>query len=384
MTVSRFRPFPLLPGGHLQTVGAHLLRAALRWRLPTEDVVVEAEEGVRILLRASWQPERDRPALLVVHGLEGCDRSPNVISIGTLAYRAGWHVVRMNLRGCGDSLPLCPRLYNAGMTSDLVAVFLWLAGRVSAFAVAGFSLGGNLTLLTLARDRERLPQELAGVAAICPPLDMSACADALERRANLVYQLQFVTSLNASYRKRRELLPEVYETGRERGVSTVRQFDSRITAFYGGYRDAEDYYRQVSPGPRLESIDRPALILAAADDPFVPEASMRKWARAEIGLPGNRRRRRPRGIRGTLEGPGVFLGRGPGPELSPEGGRYRARGRMTSADRRGLTHLGDGGPHESSGSVDSSLVPLELSRSIGDVDFRQRAGARGASTHFCP
>jgi predicted alpha/beta-fold hydrolase len=257
------------------------VRAALRWRLPTEDVVVEAGEGVRILLRASWQEERDRPALLLIHGLEGCDRSPNMISADTLAYRTGWHVVRMNLRGCGDSLSLCPRLYNAGMTSDLVAVFQWLASRVSRFTVAGFSLGGNLTLLTLARDRARIPDELSGATAICPPLDMSACADALERRTNRMYQFQFVTSLNASYRKRRELLPDAYEAGRERGISTVREFDDRITAFYGGYRDAEDYYRQVSPGPRLEAIDRRALILAVADDPFIPEASMRKWPRSE-------------------------------------------------------------------------------------------------------
>jgi hypothetical protein len=167
------------------------------------------------------------------------------------------------------------------MTSDLVAVFQWLANRVSSFAVTGFSLGGNLALLTLARDREQLPDELSGVAAICPPLDMSACADALEQRWNRVYQLQFVTSLNASYRRRREHLPEVYEAHRERGVSTVREFDDRITAFYGGYRDAEDYYQRVSPGPRLEAIDRPTLILAAADDPFIPEAGMRKWARSE-------------------------------------------------------------------------------------------------------
>ena len=48
-----------------------------------------------------------------------------------------------------------------------------------------------------------------------------------------MYQLQ-LTSLNASYRKRRELLPEAYESGRERGVSTVRQFDSRITAVEPG------------------------------------------------------------------------------------------------------------------------------------------------------
>jgi len=240
-------------------------------------VVVEAGDGVRILLRASWQPERERPALLVIHGLEGCDRSPNVIAIGLHAYGAGWHVVRMNLRGCGDSLPLCPRLYNAGMTSDLVAVLRWLAGRVTRFAVASFSLGGNLALLTLARERERIPDELFAVAAICPPLDMSACADALERRANWIYQLQFVSSLNASYRKRQKLLPDAYEPDRERGVATVREFDDRITAFYGGYRDAEDYYRQVSPGPRLEAIDRRALILAASDDPFIPETSMRKW-----------------------------------------------------------------------------------------------------------
>ncbi len=280
MTVAPFRPFPFLGGGHLQTIGGHLLRASLRWRLPAEDVVVDAPEGIRILLRASWQAEKQRPALLLVHGLEGCDGSPTVVSAGTLAYRAGFHVVRMNLRGCGDSLSLCPRLYNAGMTSDLLEVMKWLACHVSRFAVVGFSLGGNLTLLTLARDRAQLPDELSGAAAICPPLDMSACADALERRANRLYQRQFVTSLNASYHKRRALLTEAYEPGRERGIATVREFDDRITAFYGGYRDAEEYYQRVSPGPHLEAIDRPTLVLAAADDPFIPEPSMSKWARS--------------------------------------------------------------------------------------------------------
>jgi hypothetical protein len=38
---------------------------------------------------------------------------------------------------------------------------------------------------------------------------------------------------------------------------------------------------RLGTGPRLEAIDRPTLILAAADEPFVPEASMRKWPRSE-------------------------------------------------------------------------------------------------------
>jgi predicted alpha/beta-fold hydrolase len=277
-----FRPFAFLSGGHLQTLAGVLLRAPLRWRHPTEDVVVASdEEGVRLLVRASWQRASRRPALVLVHGLEGSDAAPYILATGALAYRAGWHVVRMNLRGCGDSLSLCPRLYNAGLTSDLIAVLRFAARRAPRLALAGFSLGGNLSLLTLARERSQLPDELQVAAAVCPPLDMSACADALERRSNRIYQRHFVRSLLSSYRKRQRLAPELYRAGRERGIRTLRRFDDVITAPYGGYRDAEDYYRSVSPGPRLPAIDRPTLVLAAGDDPFIPRASQTKFSGSE-------------------------------------------------------------------------------------------------------
>jgi predicted alpha/beta-fold hydrolase len=277
LSLEPFRPFALLPGGHLQTLAGVLFRSALRWRFPTEDVVVEGEDGVRLLARASWQRDPSRPALVLVHGLEGSDGASYMIATGTLAHRAGWHVVRMNLRGCGDSLALCPRLYNAGLTSDLVAVLRRVASRAPRIALVGFSLGGNLSLLALAEESSRLPETLVAAAAVCPPLDMSACADALERRSNRLYQNRFVRSLVSSYRSRQRLSPSLYEAGRERGIRTVREFDDVITAPYGGYRDAEDYYRSVSPGPRLRAITRPTLVLAAGDDPFIPFASQTKF-----------------------------------------------------------------------------------------------------------
>ncbi len=277
MTAEPFHPFAFLPGGHLQTLAGVVLRSTLRWPFPTEDVVVEADEGVKLLARASWQSEVRRPALVLVHGLEGSDAAPYVLATGALAHGAGWHVVRMNLRGCGDSLSLCPRLYNAGLTSDLIAVLRFVASRAPRVVIAGFSLGGNLALLTLTRESSRLPEEIVAAAAICPPLDMSACADALERRSNRIYQRHFVQSLLASYRNRQRLSPELYRAGRERGIRTLRQFDDAITAHYGGYRDAEDYYRTVSPGPRLTAIDRPTLVLASGDDPFIPSASQSRF-----------------------------------------------------------------------------------------------------------
>jgi len=281
--VKPFRTF--LAGGHIQTIGGVIVRAFSRWPDASEDVIVDAGDGVQLLLRASWQPgapRSERPALLLVHGLEGSDRAPYVVSTGRLAFRFGWHVIRMNMRGCGDSLDLCPRLYNAGLASDLVAVLSWLASRVDRFALTGFSLGAGLTLMTLAQEKDRLPDRLAGAVAICPPLDMSAAADALELRGNWIYQRRFTRSLCASYRNRQRRDPERYEAGRERGVKTLREFDDVITAHYDGYRDAEDYYARVSAGPMLTRIDRPTLVLSTDDDPFIPLRSVDHWPCAPV------------------------------------------------------------------------------------------------------
>lgn len=291
MTSRAFRPFLLLPGGHLQTIGGVVLRSGLGWRFPTEEILIPGEEGARLLVRASWQDDRERPAVLLIHGLEGSDSSGYMLSAGRLLFDSGWHVIRMNMRGCGESLELCPRLYHAGLTTDLLAVARWLATRVSRFALVGFSLGGNLSLLTAARERSKLPDELTSLVAVSPPLDMSACARALERPSSFLYQNRFMISLRASYRARQRLSPELYQAGRERGLRTLREFDSEITAFYCGYDDAEHYYRSVSPGPLLTYIDRPALVLASVDDPLIPLSSVTRWepsgaARIEVTRSG--------------------------------------------------------------------------------------------------
>jgi predicted alpha/beta-fold hydrolase len=285
-SATAFRPFPATAGGHRQTLLGYWLRRHLRWRLPVEDLIVEAEPGVKLLVRATWQPgpREARPALVIVHGLGGSDASAYALSTGHQAYARGWHVLRANMRGAGDGEALCPRLYNAGQDADLMAVLHQAAALVPRLGVVGFSLGGNLTLLAAGRRRADLPAAVRGLAAVCVPLDLAACADALERADNGLYQQYFVRSLIAAYRRRQALLPDLYEAGRERQVRSVRGFDERITAPYGGYRDAGEYYARSSSGPWLASIDRPTLILNAADDPMVPVASIRGWPLPPSGM----------------------------------------------------------------------------------------------------
>ena len=138
-----------------------------------------------------------------------------------------------------------------------------------------------MTLLTLAREKAGLPDAWAAAIAVCPPLDMSRCADALELGGNFIYQNRFTRSLCRSYRVRQRLAPERYALGRERGITTLREFDDVVTAHYGGYHDAEHYYRTVSTGPWLEKIDRATLVLGTNNDPFIPHESLVGWPLSE-------------------------------------------------------------------------------------------------------
>jgi hypothetical protein len=280
--VNGFRPRPWTAGGHRQTLLGHWTRRRLRWSLPTEDLVVEAGDDARILVRASWQPgpRPARPALVLVHGLGGWDGASYVLATGLHAFARGWHVLRMNMRGAGDGIRVCARLYNAGLDTDLLAVLEAASADVARLAVVGFSLGGNLALLTLGRCRGRLPAGLGAAAAVSPPLDLAASAAALERAGNRLYQWYLLSGLQTGYRRRQARRPDLYAPGKERGTRTIREFDELVTAPYGGYRDAAEYYERSSAGRYLAGLDRPVLVLASRDDPMIPIASVERWPAA--------------------------------------------------------------------------------------------------------
>jgi len=284
--VTRFRPHPWTVGGHRQTLLGYWSRRLLRWTLPVEDLWVPVGDDARLLLRVTWQPgpREAHPLLLVVHGLGGSDRAAYMVSTGRLAFARGFHVARVNMRGAGDSEEANKHFYNAGLDTDVVAVVEALAPTCSRVAIVGFSLGASVSLLALGRQRERLPSALRAMAAVCPPLDLAACADALEGPGGRFYTWYFMDNLREAYGRQQRRHPHLYEAGRERETRTVRAFDERITAPYGGYRNAEDYYERSSAGPWLASVERPALILAAEDDPMVPARSVTRFALPASGL----------------------------------------------------------------------------------------------------
>jgi predicted alpha/beta-fold hydrolase len=107
-------------------------------------------------------------------------------------------------------------------------------------------------------------------------MDLALCVDALERRANTLYQWNFVRNLRARMRRKARAWPRDYDLGVLRGVWTVRQFDEALTAPHHGFENAADYYHRASSLRVVDRIAVPTLILSAADDPFVPPEQFRR------------------------------------------------------------------------------------------------------------
>jgi uncharacterized protein len=233
----------------------------------------DTDTHARVLAHCNWQPDRHAaPALLLLHGLEGSSLAHYMRGIAEKAWRAGFSVVRLNQRNCCGTEHLSRGLYHSGLTHDPLFLLRHLIERerVPSVVVAGYSLGGNLTLKLAGDLGAEAPPELKAVCAVSPTMDLALCVDALERTSNLLYQLNFMRNLRSRMKRKAALFPELYDLEKLRGVWTVRGFDDAYTAPMSGFGTAERYYREASSLRVVPRIAIPTLILTAANDPFVP------------------------------------------------------------------------------------------------------------------
>jgi uncharacterized protein len=276
-----FEPHGWLRSGHAQTIGAAFVPRTFTIGAG-EDRLFRVDGETQLKGVCHWQEgkRRELPVIVIVHGLEGSSGSNYARGIADKAFARGFHAVRMNQRNCGGTERLTPTLYNSGLSGDYRAVLLELIGEgFTRIFFAGYSMGGNLVTKMAGELGESAPKELKGVAGVCPALDLSACADALEKRENYFYQRHFVSGLMARYRRKVELFPERYARNGFGAIRTVREFDDEITAPCFGYKDAEEYYEAAGAKKVIAKVAVPMLLITAQDDPFVPyEAILRARA----------------------------------------------------------------------------------------------------------
>ena len=263
-------PFrPLFRNPHLQTIAGHF------WRRPdvTADFpmvrrLIQTEPDVQVLLLSQRPRGKAKGEIVMVHGLEGSGGAGYMRGLSAAALSAGFAAHRFHMRTCGGTEHLCPTLYHAGLTSDLLAVLRQFRreGRDPALLV-GFSLGGNVVLKLAGELEDAGPELIRGVVGVATPLDLAACARRMAQLDNRIYEARFVSRMR----------DRLCATGRFQmrdfeGLRTVMAIDDRFTAPSFGFGDAANYYRTQSAIGYLAGIRVPALLIHAKDDTFIPFA----------------------------------------------------------------------------------------------------------------
>lgn len=269
-------PRPL--SGHFWTLAGYLVNRLSRPRMlhadPFELELSDPTMG-RVRLSGRLTETGTDRLLIVLHGIAGNCDSGYAVRAAAAAQAAGLSCLRLNARGSDRS---GEDLFHAGLTEDLRAVMESprLAGYRS-FHVLGYSLGGHVALR--AATQVGSPR-LRSVAAICSPLDLSACATAFDRPVCWLYRRRILVQLSRLYARVAARRPLAVAPETVRRVRSLREFDSLTVAPRFGFEDAEDYYRRMSVGPRLERLRVPALLVAGVSDPLVPLETSQPFLRS--------------------------------------------------------------------------------------------------------
>ena len=283
-----FMPRRYLRNRHAMTLAGNFLPR--RNNLPApEECLFRVADDAQVLCHCHWQPRADeRPAIIIVHGLEGSSLSQYVIGTAAKAWEAGMSIVRMNMRTCGGTERLTPTLYHSGLSSDVSVVLRNIVEKknVRRVALVGYSMGGNLVLKLAGELSANAPAELKAVAAVSPAADLAASADAMHDWGNRIYEWKFLLSLMRRFKRKSALFPDLYKKI-ARWPASIREFDHVITARYCGFSSADDYYHRAAAARVIDKIMLPTLVVHAADDPFIrllPETREKMRANPHITL----------------------------------------------------------------------------------------------------
>lgn len=252
---------------HAQTVWATACRFPRRLRLRAESWDTADGDVVDLELL----PDRPRaPGVLVLHGLEGSSRAIYVRGLLASIDAKGWNGAALNFRSCGPSPHRLARTYHSGFTDDLQLAATRLRARWGTLAVAGFSLGGNVTLKWLGEQGAAAAADAA--VAISVPFDLGAAARAIDSPGfwGFVYRERFLRSLRRKALRTCAAHAGVLDAGEIRRARSFAAFDDLVTARLNGFSGASDYWARCSSARFLDRIRVPTLMVSADDDPIVP------------------------------------------------------------------------------------------------------------------
>ena len=269
------------PDWPLMLATTHAPLAALGYRYPRRfkpRVFVGAGDQP-IAAVVGLQRERERPAVVVVHGAMTTRAFGYVRDACLRLFAAGYHVLAPDLRGFGLTALTSEAPSSLGVeeAGDVLAAAEYLRRRgATTVGALGFSLGAAAVLGAARRSGPGLGLD-GGVLAVSAPTDMRAALVHLSERPRL-RDPHFGTWLTL----RAAVTARARVEGWTHDVLTPLEGLRRFSAPYYGV-SPDELMRRASALSFAAEIPVPVLALHGRDDPTVPVAHAERLARAAAG-----------------------------------------------------------------------------------------------------
>ena len=273
---SIYPSFPLRRGG--------VERRAVPLLASSVEHVLDCGDGVRLMGQHSAQTQRGRaPARQLVvlhHGWEGSSDSLYMVGLGQYLFERGYDIFRLNLRDHGPTHHLNRELFHSCRLPEAVGAVKRLQSLFpdQALNLVGFSLGGNFALRIGAR-AAGAGIRLRRIVAISPVLEPEVTLDSLENGL-LIYRQYFVWKWRRSLLKKQLAWPGEYDFEEMLRTPTLTFMTDYLVRRYSEFPDLRSYLHgyAITRGA-LDSLETPARILAAEDDPMIPAQDLERLPR---------------------------------------------------------------------------------------------------------
>jgi predicted alpha/beta-fold hydrolase len=238
---------------------------------------VDSARAVRLLgyftparADAATSPGR-RGLAMLLHGWEGNSHSAYNLVLGSALIRAGYDVVRLNMRDHGPTHHLNKGIFNAMLIEEVHAATqqVGLLARGGPLYLIGASLGGNFVIrMALRHARFPIPN-LRRAMAINPVLNPQRTSFILDHHPFL--RRYFRNRWLESLRKKQALFPDLYDFGPLESISTILEMSDWVIRSMSAFNDVDEYLNAYSVKPKeIYDLAVPVSILTAANDPLIP------------------------------------------------------------------------------------------------------------------